>query len=151
MSQSYANLIYHIVFATKNREPLIMPENESRLYEYIGGGINQMGGIAISINGTKDHLHILARFHQSNAIADVLRDLKANATGWIHRVFPNSQDFAWQSGYAAFTVSESQVEKVRSYIANQKIHHRRQSFEQEFIALLEKHRIEFDEKYLWKA
>jgi putative transposase len=150
MPQSYVNLLYHIVFSTKERAPLITELYQPRLYEYIGGTIRGLGGIALEINGVEDHVHVLAKLRQDKALSDVLRDLKANASGWMHDVFPELKNFAWQSGYGAFTVSASQAEGVRRYIANQKAHHQKQSFEDELVQLLKLHDIEFDEKYLWK-
>jgi len=125
-------------------------ETSPRLYDYLGGAIRSEGGIAIIINGCNDHVHILAKLRQDKAVADVLRSMKANSSAWIHRTFSRSADFAWQGGYGAFTVSESQVEKVRQYIANQQTHHQRVSFREEFIALLSAHGIEYDERYLWE-
>lgn len=149
MPQSFTNLIYHLVFSTKNRQPLIKNEMKSRLYDYIGGTIRQQGGIALAINGTDDHIHVLTKLRPDKAVSAVLRDLKANASGWMHKVFPEARDFSWQNGYGAFTVSASQIEKVRHYIANQERHHRKLLFRDEFIALLTANEIEFDEKYLF--
>ena len=149
MPQSYTNLIYHIVFATKNRQPKITDDVKSRLYEYIGGTIRKQGGIALAINGMSDHVHVLAKLRPDKAVSDVLRDLKANSSGWMHDVFPELRDFSWQNGYGAFTVSASQIEKVKKYIANQEEHHRKAgSFRDEFIKMLVSNEIEFDEKYL---
>ena len=150
MPQSYVNLIYHIVFSTKDRNPIITEACESRLHEYIGGTIRGLGGIALAVNGTEDHIHILAKLRQDKAVSDVLRDLKANASGWMHKVFPDQKEFAWQNGYGAFTVSATQVETVKNYIANQKVHHQTQSFQDEFVLALQRNDVEYDEKYLWK-
>ena len=150
MPQSYVNLIYHLVFSTKDRQPLITEEYQARLHEYIGGIIRGQGGIALAVNGMPDHVHVLAKLRQDKTLSDVLRDLKAGASGWMHDVFPEAQHFAWQNGYAAFTVSASQVEFVRDYVAHQPEHHRKRTFQDEFIALLRVNEIEFDEKYLWK-
>lgn len=150
MAHSYVNLIYHIVFSTKDRQPLITTPYQVRLYEYVGGIIRQHGGIALAINGVEDHIHILARLRQDKALSDMIRDLKAGASGWIQEVFPELKDFAWQTGYGAFTVSTSQVEKVKSYIADQQRHHQQQTFREEFLTLLRLSGVEFDEQYLWK-
>lgn len=150
MPQSFTNLIYHIVFSTKNRQPIITDDVKSRLYDYIGGTIRKQGGIALAINGTSDHLHVLAKLRADKAVSNVLRDLKANSSGWMHKVFPELKDFSWQNGYGAFTVSASQIEKVREYIANQEKHHQKiGSFRDEFTGLLKANEIEFDEKYLF--
>ncbi|MEJ7624252.1 MAG: IS200/IS605 family transposase [Pyrinomonadaceae bacterium] len=149
MPRSYTNLIYHIVFSTKDRRPMITADREERLYEYIGGAIRGLGGIALKINGVEDHVHVLAKLRPDKAVSDILRDLKANSSGWMHDVFPDAKDFSWQNGYGAFTVSESQIDKVATYIAKQKQHHQKESFEHEFIGLLQKNSIEFEMKYLW--
>jgi putative transposase len=148
MSQSFTNLLYHIVFSTKERQPIIAPDYQPRLYEYIGGIIRGTGGISLGIDGTEDHVHVLAKLRPDRALSDVLRDLKANATGWMHDVFPVLRDFSWQRGYGAFTVSHSNVNEVRDYIARQKEHHQRVSFRDEFIQFLKANGIEYDERYL---
>ena len=148
MSQSFTNLIYHIVFSTKGRKPLIKNEIQSRLYEYIAGTIRGLDGVTLEINGMEDHVHILTKLRPDKALSDVLRELKANASGWMHDVFPTLQDFSWQRGYGAFTVSQSNVEIVREYISSQKKHHQKKSFRDEFIEFLKTNGIEYDEKYL---
>lgn len=150
MPQSYVNLIYHIVFSTKDRKPIITDNYRDRLHEYIGGIVRGQGGIALAINGMEDHIHVLAKLRQDKALSDVIRDCKAGASGWMHDVFPEMHEFAWQNGYGAFTVSASQVEVVRRYIANQAYHHQSRTFQGEFISLLHGNDIEFDERYLWK-
>lgn len=148
MSDSYTNLLYHIVFSTKDRRPIITPEYEVRLYDYIGGTIRSFGGISLELNGAEDHVHLLAKLRPDRAVSDVLRDLKANATGWMHDVFPSLKNFCWQRGYGAFTVSQSNMEEVRKYIARQKEHHRIISFREEFIQFLTANGIEYDERYV---
>src|ERR1700682_1891045 len=148
MSDSYTNLLYHIVFSTKDRRPLITPEYEVRLYDYLGGTIRKLGGISLELNGTEDHIHLLAKLRPDRALSDVLRDLKANASGWMHDVFPELKDFSWQRGYGAFTVSHSNVEEVRRYIARQKEHHQQISFRDEFIQFLTANGIVYADRYL---
>jgi putative transposase len=148
MSDSYTNLLYHIIFSTKERRPLITSVHEPRLYDYIGGTVRGLGGISLELNGTEDHVHLLAKLRPDKAVSDVLRELKANASGWMHDVFPDSRDFSWQRGYGAFTVSHSNVEEVRQYIARQKAHHKNVSFRDEFIQFLRVNGIEYDERYL---
>jgi len=127
---------------------LITAEVRPRLYEYIGGTIRGLGGVSLEIGGIEDHAHVLAKLRPDKSVSDVLRDLKANSSGWMHDVFPELKDFSWQRGYGAFTVSASQIDKVRHYIANQGEHHRKQDFRDEFIGLLRKNSVEFDERYL---
>ena len=148
MPDSYTNLLYHIIFSTKDRRPLITPEYEIRLYEYLGGTIRKVGGISLELNGTADHIHLLAKLRPDCALSDVLRELKANATGWMHDVFPSLKNFSWQRGYGAFTVSQSNVEAVRRYIARQKEHHRKTSFRDEFIQFLNENAIKYDERFI---
>jgi putative transposase len=149
MPHSYTQLYYHLVFSTKDREPSLDADIRSRLYPFMAAGIAAEGGSATIINGTADHVHILARLRQDKALSDVLRSMKANSSGWIHKEFPLLKSFAWQAGYGAFTVSVSEVPKVRGYVANQEQHHKRLTFEEELVALLRAHGIEFDERYLW--
>ena len=148
MSQSFTNLLYHLIFSTKDRRPLIKIEYQPRLYDYIGGIIRGCGGISLGINGTDDHVHVLAKLRPDRALSGVLRDLKSNATGWMHDVFPRLADFYWQRGYAAFTVSQSNLKQVQEYVARQKEHHRKVSFRDEFIAFLKANGIEYDERYI---
>jgi REP element-mobilizing transposase RayT len=148
MSDSYTNLLYHLVFSTKDRRPLITPLYEVRLYEYIGGIVREFGGVSLELNGTEDHVHLLAKLRPDKSLSDVLRDLKSNATGWMHDVFPSVKDFCWQRGYGAFTVSQSNVEEVSKYIRRQKEHHRKMSFRDEFIKQLKANGIKYNERYV---
>jgi REP element-mobilizing transposase RayT len=137
------------VFSTKDRRPFLSPERKSRLYEYIGGTIRGLGGICLAVNGVADHVHVLVKLRPDKALSDILRDLKANSSGWMHEVFPEIKDFSWQHGYGAFTVSASQIPAVKRYIADQERHHHRRSFRDEFIEMLNANEVDFDEKYLW--
>ncbi len=149
MPHSYTQLLYHIVYSTKNRHAWLTQPIRDRLYPYLGGGIRDEGGTALAIGGVADHVHILARLRQDKAISAVIGAIKANSSGWIHREFADLAEFAWQDGYAAFTVSKSQVERLRRYIARQEEHHRKRSFQEELLALLDAHEIEYDPRYLW--
>ena len=149
MSQSYCNLIYHIVFSTKSRQTWLGDEIGARVHAYLGGAIRDEGGTALVVNGTSDHVHILAKLRQDRAVSDVLRNIKSNSSGWIHKTFPDVPQFSWQAGCGAFTVSPSQLEKARRYIMEQEEHHKTRSFEDKFMALLRAHGIEYDERYLW--
>ena len=149
MPQSYTCLHYHLVFSTKHRAPAITPEIRPRLWEYFGGIVRGQKGIPVQIGGTADHVHLLVTLRQEPARAAFLRELKAGSSRWVHDTFPAAGDFAWQVGYRAFTVSHSGRDAVRAYIADQEEHHRTVTFQGEFRALLVKHGIQFDEKYLW--
>jgi putative transposase len=124
------------------------PAIRPRIHEYLGGAIRGEAGIALIVNGTADHVHILAKLRQDKAVSKVVGELKANSSGWISKTLPDATGFAWQEGYGAFTVSESQVPKVRRYIEKQEEHHRTVSFLEEFKAILRAHGLPFDERYL---
>jgi REP-associated tyrosine transposase len=119
-----------------------------RIHQYIGGAIRAENGIAMIVNGTADHIHILAKLRQDKAISKAVGELKANSSGWISRTFKEAAGFAWQEGYGAFTVSESQAPKVRRYIERQEEHHRSVSFVEELKVILRAHGLPFDERYL---
>jgi REP element-mobilizing transposase RayT len=144
---SYTNLLYHIVYATKERAPLITSDLKSRLHEYLGGIVNGLGCVPIEINGMAEHVHLLVRIRPAISVSDFLSKLKSNSSGWGKR--QTKGRFAWQAKYGAFTVSESQVGRVRQYIRDQEKHHRKMSFEEEFEALLNGNGIEFEKQYLW--
>ena len=145
---SYTSLIYHIAFATKDRRPQVTDELRPRLCQYIGGIIRDEGGQMLEANGPADHIHVAAIVPPTVAIASFLRDLKAGSSRWVHDTFANGRDFGWQDGYAAFTVSRSGLPKLLAYIRNQQEHHKTVTFREELIALLERHGIEYDERYL---
>lgn len=150
MPSSYLCLHYHLIFSTRHRKPQIETEIAPRLYDYMGGIVRGVGGVLLTAGGMPDHVHLLVRLGAVRGIADVPRDIKAGSSGWIHQTFPESSDFAWQTGYAAFAVSRSGLDAVREYIEGQEDHHRETTFQEEFLAFLEKHGIEYDERYLWE-
>jgi putative transposase len=145
---SYSNLLYHIVYGTKDRLPLITKELRPRLHEHLGGLLNGLHGTPLEINGTADHVHVLARIKPVILISEFLSKFKSNSSGWARRQARGR--FKWQAKYGAFTVSQSQVDRVRRYIRNLEAPHAKFSFEEEFKALLKSHGIEFQEKYLWE-
>ena len=149
MANTFTNLLYHVIFSTKNREPLISPDLKPRLYEYLGGIVRSEGGILIDIGGIPDHIHLLFKGKSDGTIADVLRNLKSNSSKWVNALSETQIHFSWQTGYAAFSVSESRLGAVRHYIQTQEEHHRRKTFQEEYIEFLQKHRIEYEEQYLW--
>ena len=149
MAGTYTNLLYHLVFSTKNRQPWIAPEIEEELYRYVGGIVRGEGGTLLEVNGMPDHVHLLVKLKPARAVSEILQHIKGNSSKWLNETKMRVRKFGWQDGYAAFTVSESQV-AVRRYIQNQKSHHRRTSYEDELLALLNKHGVEYDERYLWR-
>ena len=147
---SFTQLTYHVVFATKYRRPSISDTIRERLYEYLGGTIRAKKGHLIEIGGVKDHVHILARLSPTRAVADVIRDVKANSSKWLNEQSDIVQEFEWQKGYGAFTVSYSQIPTVQDYIRRQEEHHRTKSFQEEYIEFLQRHGIEFRIEYLFE-
>ncbi len=149
MSNTFTILIYHIIYSTKYRRSTISAELQSDIYAYDGGILLNCDGIPLEIGGTADQIHILTRLSPKYAIMDVLRDINVDSSKWINERQTSKQRFEWQAGYGAFSVSSSQVDNVRSYIRDQELHHRKQSFKDEFLSFLRKHQIEFDLKYVF--
>jgi len=147
MPSTHTNLHYHIVFSTKERMPLIKDEWRNRLHSYIGGIVKHLEGVPLAIGGINNHVHLLIGLKSSHRLDYFVRDLKADSSKWIHTEL--KEKFEWQKGYGAFTVSPSGIENVRQYVLNQEIHHRRKTFENEYIELLNKSNTPYDEKYLW--
>jgi putative transposase len=147
MPSTYLSLHYHLVFGTKNREPSIAAPWRSRLHDYLGGTIAGLGGFPEGVGGVDDHVHLLIGLKATHCLADVLRELKKASSVWVHEEI-GLRSFAWQEGYAAFTVSATAREAVQKYIANQEEHHRVRSFREELIDMLDKAGIEYDPKYL---
>ncbi|HEV2839802.1 MAG TPA: IS200/IS605 family transposase [Chthoniobacterales bacterium] len=147
MSSTHLSLHYHLVFGTKNLEPLITPAWRNRLHAYLGGVIRTVDGVPEAIGGVADHVHLLVGLRATHTLADVLRETKSVSSTWVHEEIGVSS-FAWQEGYGAFTVSASQLENVRAYIQEQEGHHRTRTFREEYLALLQRSGVEFDERYL---
>ena len=150
MAHTFTNLLTHIIFSTKDREPTLEADLKQRLFPYLGGIFRELDANPLGVNGPTDHVHILAVLPAKHAPAEIIGKVKANSSGWIHKTFPARATFAWQVGYAAFGVSPSQKQTVLDYIARQEEHHRKVSFKEELIAFLNKHEIKYDEKYLWE-
>jgi REP element-mobilizing transposase RayT len=149
MPQSFGSLHFHLVFSTKYRQPLIDAELQPRLYEYMGGILRAEKSVLLSAGGMPDHVHLLVSLSRELSIAEAVRLVKANSSKWIHATFPERQQFCWQAGYGAFSVSFSNLPDVRNYIARQAEHHRVRTFQDEFREFLRRHDIEWDERYVW--
>jgi putative transposase len=149
MSQSFVSLYYHLIFSTKGREPTLGDEIRPRLFDYVGGILKSEGSRLLAAGGMPDHAHWLVSLHQKTSVSDTLRAIKANSSKWVHESFPDDRGFAWQAGYGAFSVSFSNLEKVEAYLHGQREHHRTVTFQEEYLAFLRRHRIPFDERYLW--
>jgi REP element-mobilizing transposase RayT len=150
MAHTYVNLLVHVIFSTKDRRPHIDAELQSRLFAYTGGVLRDIGAVPMIVNGTADHVHQLVGLPSTRSIAELIRVVKANSSKWVHEEFASRREFAWQSGYAAFSVSQSNADAVRQYITDQEEHHRTVSFEEEYVAFLKRHGIAYDERYVWE-
>lgn len=148
MGHSYCSAYFHCVFSTKERQKLITPELQKRLWSYLGGIARENNMKALAVGGIEDHVHVLLSIPSTMTIAKAMQLLKGGSSKWIHDEFPQQQRFAWQVGYGAFSIGASQIETTKQYIANQTEHHRTKTFEEEFLAFLEKHEIEFDSRYV---
>jgi REP element-mobilizing transposase RayT len=140
MGHTYTSLIYHVVFSTKSRAPMITPDLSMRLFPYIFGIVRQFG-VPIIVNGTADHVHLLVSLRPAISISELVRVVKTNSCRWVHEQYPERRRFGWESGYGAFSVSGSKAAHVRDYITSQQERHRRISFQEEFASLLRKHGI----------
>jgi REP element-mobilizing transposase RayT len=149
MAGTYTKLFYHLVFGTKHRQEFITSAIEEELYKYLAGIVRGMGGSCVAVNGMPDHVHLLIILPPKIALSDALREIKANSSKWLHETKPGLAKFAWQDGFAAFTVSKSAVESVSEYIRNQKTHHSGRDFKAELLELLARHEVEYDERYIW--
>ncbi|MBI3829492.1 MAG: IS200/IS605 family transposase [Planctomycetes bacterium] len=146
MPSTYLSLHYHLVFSTKNREPLILPAWRARLHEYLGGTVRGLGGIPEEVGGVADHVHLLVGLKATHGLADFMRELKKCSSMWVHDEW-GRPPFAWQEGYAAFTVSPTAREAVRGYIRNQEEHHRAKSSREELIEMLRAAGVAYDPSY----
>jgi REP element-mobilizing transposase RayT len=149
MAHSFTNLLCHIVFATKERQAWLEPTLRQELWKILSGAVRSEGGIALEVNGVAEHVHILAKLPASRAVSDILRAVKAKSSHWLKGRL-NLAEFAWQTGYGAFSVSQSQVEIVRRYIQRQEEHHRNMPFTDEMRKLIRAHGLEVDEQLLWE-
>ena len=149
MPQSLFKMLAHIVFSTKNRIDLIAPEIEAGLFGYMHGICENNGAKLIIANGTANHVHLLVSLPKKIDIPELIGDIKRDSSGWIKKQDANFSNFYWQKGYGAFSIGQSQVETVVSYIKRQKEHHKKQEFKDEYRALLNKYKIDYDEQYVW--
>ena len=148
MGQSLSQLYIHLIFGTKNRQPIIKEELETKLHAYIAGILKNMNSPALSINSVPDHIHILFRLSKNYALAKIVEEIKKNSSKWVKTNFDKLQNFKWQIGYGAFSVSSSKIDIVKNYISNQKEHHKKVSFKEELENFLNEYNIvEYNEKY----
>ena len=149
MGQSLVKNYIHIVFSTKHRQSLILPSIETELYSYLGGICNNLECQVVKVGGYKDHIHLLCLLSKKIALMKLVEQLKSNSSKWIKTKGNEFKNFYWQDGYGAFSVNPSEVEIVINYIANQKEHHCKKTFQDEYKAFLKKYEVSYDERYVW--
>jgi putative transposase len=149
MANTFTSLHYHMVFSTKNRERWILPDVEERIWAYLGGIAKENKVHPIQIGGIEDHVHLLLGAPASVAPSKIAQLIKGGSSAWIHDTFPNMKGFAWQDGYGVFSVSKSNILEVVDYIRGQRDHHRTRTFQEEYLAFLKRHEIQYDERYVW--
>ena len=149
MAHSYICCYIHYIFSTKNRESIISPELQDRLHPYLGGMARENGMKAVTVGGTEDHIHILLSLPATITIAKAIQLIKGGSSKWISQTFPLLTGFEWQEGYGAFATSVSVIDKTVEYINNQKEHHRNRTFEEEYLAFLDKYGVDYDKKYVF--
>lgn len=149
MAVTLTNLIYHVIFSTKKRYPLIVAGVQKDLYAYIGEIITNRRGIMLEIGGIEDHIHIVMKMRADSSLSEMVRSVKANSSKWMNDRSRPVTTFLWQAGYGAFTVSSSNVARVREYVRRQQEHHKKKSFQEEYLAFLNRQELQFDEDSLW--
>src|SRR5260221_1634577 len=149
MAHTFSSLSIHCIFSTKMRIPILSPEIRERLWPYLGGIAKQNGIKPACIGGVADHIHLLLSLPTTIAIAKAIQLIKGASSAWVHDTFRELPNFAWQEGYGAFSVSVSHLSETIEYIKNQAEHHRTRTFQEEYLAFLKKHNLQFEEKYLW--
>lgn len=146
MAHSLASVHIHFIFSTKNRLPHLKDKLQTDMFAYLGGIVRELGGKPVIIGGIPDHVHLLVRMPTAMGISDFMRVVKANSSKWARQ---RKRDFAWQTGFAAFSVSMSVLPEVTRYIQEQEKHHRKMTYQEELVTLLKKHNIAYDERYIW--
>jgi len=149
MGSTLTNLLYHVVFSTKNREPMINADLKDDLHRYIGGIMKSENGILLEIGGMPDHIHLLLKLKPTHAMSEMMKKVKGSSSKWVNEQKRLKRRFSWQTGYGAFSVSESRAAIVSLYIKDQEKHHQTLSFKEEFVRLLKRHHIEYDDQYIW--
>lgn len=149
MPQSLSNLLTHVVFSTKNRDPLLAGPAGTEIHPYLAGVLNNTNCPSIQVGGVSDHVHLFLRLSRTVSISDVIETVKTSSSKWIKTKGREYADFHWQSGYGAFSVSQSDADAVITYIRNQPEHHRKMTFQEEYRKFLERYQITYDERYVW--
>lgn len=149
MPQSLSRILIHLVFSTKNRERVLTSAIQAELHPYLAGTLDNILCPSLQVGGVEDHVHLLFGLSRTRTVAEVVETLKTSSSKWIKTKDAGLSDFHWQSGYGAFSVSQSDTDAVVAYIRNQEQHHRKMTFQDEYRRLLERYQVAFDERYVW--
>ena len=149
MSQSLSNILVHIIFSTKLSKPFIAQSIKNELYSYMASILKDCDCSPIIIGGIEDHVHVLCKLSKTRSMSSVIEDVKKKSSKWIKTRGIEYKNFYWQNGYGAFSIGESQVKTLKEYIQDQEEHHRKKSFKEEFLEILNRYGVEHDERYLW--
>lgn len=149
MPESYAFALIHVVFSTRNRKASLNAEVRPRLHAYLATVARNLGCDCYRVGGVADHVHLAIRLSRTSTIANLVQELKASSSKWLKTQSPSLVDFAWQRGYGAFSVGPADLGALQSYIDSQEDHHRTRSFQEEYLAFLNKYAVEYDERYIW--
>jgi putative transposase len=149
MAQSLPRVQLHLIFATKHREPTLVDDIRPRLHGYMATVLGNLRCPVVVVNSVEDHVHLLFALSSTVTISRAIEEVKKSSCKWLKRQSKDFSRFVWQAGYAVFSVSESNVASVRRYIENQRAHHRRKTFQEEYLQFLERHRIAYDERYVF--
>jgi REP element-mobilizing transposase RayT len=149
MSQSLANILAHIIFSTKLSKPFITQAIKKELYSYMASILKDCDCSPIIIGGIEDHVHVLCKLSKTRSMSSVIENVKKKSSKWIKTKGVEYKDFYWQNGYGAFSIGQSQVNTLKGYIQSQEEHHQKKSFKEEFLEILNRYGVEYDERYLW--
>ena len=149
MAYTYSSIYFHHIFSTKNQQKIIRDDLQERLWAYMGGIARENRMDALSIGGVEDHVHLLLSLSTRFLVSKAIQLIKGGSSHWIHTTFPQYHDFKWQEGYGVFSVSRSKIADLDKYIKNQREHHRRRNYREEFVAFLNEHGIKYDNRYVW--
>ncbi len=149
MSQSLSKIYIHMTFSTCYREPILPKEHLGEIFSYIGGTLNHLGCKCGIVGGMPDHIHVLYELSKNMSVSQLAKEIKGQSSKWIKEQYAQCRGFSWQSGFAAFSVSQSNIDKTFRYIANQETHHKKVSFQDELRQFLQAYNIEYDEQYIW--
>ena len=149
MAQSLSRILLHLVFSTKNREPWINPDVRPALHAYLAGSVRALNAEAYRVGGVADHVHIACTLPRTVPVSKLLEEIKKSSSAWIKQQMPTCHGFAWQAGYGAFSLGQSQLDALIAYIDGQEEHHRKRTFKEEFVEFLKRYGVDYDERYVW--